>query len=105
MTAPSVRRQVALRSRYGTASEVACASDPPPSAPSAWPGAQARLISAKPQATSTPIRSALSLTNDIAGVHDTPNASAEKTATTASTAATSGQGRIAVATADADSPI
>src|SRR5437763_10305512 len=42
----SVSEQTTDKARYGTASPVACASAPPPAAPSAWPGAQARFTSA-----------------------------------------------------------
>ena len=78
---------------------------PPTAAPVAWPGAQARFASAKPQATSRPIRSDVSLSSDIAGAQKIPKAHAASTVTTASTGPCCGHGSAAVAIAEAISPI
>src|SRR5262245_48119276 len=105
LTTVSVARQSALSTRYGTASVVARASVPPIAAPAAGPGAQARFASAKPQATSNPMRSAACVSSDMAGAQKMPNEHAARTTTNARTIPCRGHGSRSVTVADATRPI
>src|SRR5262245_30078611 len=93
-----VTAHVALRTRNGTASPVAFATAPPAAEPSAWPGAQARFMSANAQARLRSIRCAASASRAMAGAQARPNEAEARTATKPRRAARLGQGRTAAAT-------